>query len=349
MSNWRLFFHKLLNWEYWPLWCVYYPLFPFWVYYAVKARSFFFLTSCNTSITNGGLAMESKMDIYKLIPEDYIPKTVLVKPNITSKVLIDDAKKAGISLPFIVKPDIGMKAFAVAKIKTKEELELYISKIDVPFLIQELITYPKELGVFYVRLPDDPIGKITGIVYKKFLKIKGDGQSTMLQLIYKNKRAALQVNDLRKIYGDKINHVLNIDEEKILIPFGSHTRGSEFIDDSSKINPELNEAIDSICQEIEGFYYGRIDIKFNSYEDLEKKKNFSIIEINGSGAEPTHMYDPKHSIFKAWSIVLKHWNLMYTSAKQNKNKGHNYLSFKKGWEILSEHKALEKKLKQIVI
>ena len=349
MRSWYLFLHKLLHWEYWPLWCIYYPLFPFWLYYTIKAKSFFFLTSCNPSIANSGLAMESKMDIYDLIPNTYIPKTILVHPEETPVKMLSKAKSANINLPFIVKPDIGMKSFAVAKIHSLKSLSLYCSKIDGPFLIQELITYPKEVGIFYVKLPNESTGKITGIVSKHFLEITGDGKSTMLELILNYKRAALQSKDLKKIYSHKINTILKKGETLVLIPFGSHTRGSKFIDDSCKITSKLTHAIDAVCQQINGFYYGRIDIKFTSFKDLENQKNFSIIEINGSGAEPTHMYDPKHTIFKAWKIILQHWQWMYATAKQNKDKGYNYLSFREGWQILSKHKALEKKLKLIVV
>ncbi len=64
--------------------------------------------------------------------------------------------------------------------------------------------------------------------------------------------------------------------------------------------------IDQICQQVEGFYFGRLDIRYNNWEELKQGKNFSIIELNGAGSEPTHMYDPKHSIFFAWKEIIRH-------------------------------------------
>jgi hypothetical protein len=32
-------------------------------------------------------------------------------------------------------------------------------------------------------------------------------------------------------------------------------------------------------------------------EELEQGINFSIVELNGAASEPTHIYDPKHSLF----------------------------------------------------
>ncbi|MAL89541.1 MAG: D-alanine--D-alanine ligase, partial [Brevundimonas sp.] len=37
MSSLKLKWHKLTHWEYWPLWAIYYPLFPVWLYYSIKA------------------------------------------------------------------------------------------------------------------------------------------------------------------------------------------------------------------------------------------------------------------------------------------------------------------------
>ena len=75
----KLIIHKLLHWEYWSMTFIYYPIFPIWLYYAIKAKSFFFFNAANPSIKNGGMAMESKKDIYDLIPKEYIPKTALIE------------------------------------------------------------------------------------------------------------------------------------------------------------------------------------------------------------------------------------------------------------------------------
>jgi hypothetical protein len=36
---------------------------------------------------------------------------------------------------------------------------------------------------------------------------------------------------------------------------------------------------------------------YENLEQLKDGKSFKIIEINGAKSEPTHMYDPKHSLF----------------------------------------------------
>ncbi len=181
MTPFHLKIHKLLHWEYWPMEVIYLPVFPIWLYFAFKARSFFFFNAANPSIKNGGMAMESKKEIYDIIPSQYIPKTVLINKGMAYSKIICEIKIAGIQFPLIAKPDIGMKAFGVDKLDSEEELKNYINKFQEDFLIQELITYQNELGVFYVRYPGESKGKITGIVEKNFLSVTGNGVDSILQ------------------------------------------------------------------------------------------------------------------------------------------------------------------------
>ena len=73
------FFIKLLHWEYWPFHFVYGPLFPYWFLLCLRARSFFFFNTSNPTIKNGGFMMESKKEIYDLIPFEFYPSTFLFK------------------------------------------------------------------------------------------------------------------------------------------------------------------------------------------------------------------------------------------------------------------------------
>jgi hypothetical protein len=324
---------------------IYYPILPVWFYYAFKARSLFFFRAANPSIKNGGMSMESKKEIYDIMPEQFIPKTILIKKGTSLKNMLDLADKAEIRFPMIAKPDIGMKAFGVVQVKNNKELKDYSQKIGHDFLLQELITFPNEMGIFYTRIPGEPRGKITGLVAKEFLTIEGNGKDSILTLIKQNKRSNLQLSALKKLHGDYLKTILSPGEKFILVPFGSHTRGSKFTDISDRLNEQLFQTIDRICLQIPGFYFGRLDIRYASFNDLCEGKNFSIIELNGTGSDPTHIYDPAHSIFFAWKEIIRHWKLLYRISKLNFAKGNPYLSFQEGKEMLRENRILEAQLR----
>ena len=293
------------------------------------------------------MAMESKMDIYNLMPLDVRPKTLLAGKGSDYRQLIREAGAIGIEFPFIVKPDIGMKAFGVDKIEDPWSLQTYLEKSLQDFLIQEFVPYKNEIGVFYAKHPDWPQGVITGIVRKEFLSVTGDGKSTLLELILQNPRSHLQLAKLRDQLGSELRSIPEKGKNCVLVPFGSHTRGAKFTDETENASPELCSLIDGICSRIPGFYYGRLDILFDSYEDLNQGANYKIIEINGAGSEATHIYDPRHSLLFAWKEIIRHWNLLFHISLANNKKGHKFLSFREGAEMLRENSRLEAQLKAI--
>ncbi len=338
-------FIKLFNWEYWSFNVVYFPIFFYWFYLCLRARNLFFFSTSNPTIENGGYLMERKSDIYDIMPQAYYPKTLLVKENLSRaeiKVLIE---KNNFKFPVIVKPDIGGKGKGVRKIDNIEDVIAYIQYADFPMLVQTLVEYKNEVGIFYYRYPWDENGKISGIVAKEFLTVTGDGKSTLEDLVNQNPRYILQLDALRKMQEINLQEILASGEEKILVPFGNHARGAKFIDVSNKITFDLERKIDSICKQIPGFYFGRLDIMYSNWQDLTEGKNLSIIELNGAGSEPTHIYDPSHSIFFAWKEIARHLKILYRISTYNhKEKNTPYLSFKKGIKMFSDMRGVEKKL-----
>src|SRR6187431_740714 len=275
------FFIRLLNWEYWPFNVVYGPLFLYWFFLSLRARSFFFFNTSNPTIKNGGFLMESKKEIYDLIPSGYYPATLFFKASSSLQDILEQIKQRNLKYPLIGKPDIGMKGMMVKKLENQNELSFYAENSKVDFLIQEYVPFKNEVGIFYYRFPNEEKGHISGIVKKEFLTVIGDGVSTVEQLLLKNKRAILQLPGLRKEKNNKMNIVLKDKEELILVPYGNHVRGAKFLDDSRLIDEDLINTIDSICKKVKGFYFGRLDIRFKSWEELKQGKNFSIIELNG--------------------------------------------------------------------
>ena len=214
----QLKLYRIFHWEYWPFELIYFPIFPVWFYFALRARSFFFFNAANPSIKNGGMAMESKMEIYDMIPNKVIPKTAFVPVGTTLETILQKIADLDLSFPLIVKPDIGMKALGVEKIENREQLGAYAKRINHDFLVQELITHPEEIGVFYVRYHNEKKGRITGIVSKEFLGVTGNGKQTIEELIIENPRSHFQLAQLKRKYGKRLQDVLDAGERFILVP-----------------------------------------------------------------------------------------------------------------------------------
>ena len=280
---------------------------------------------------------ESKKEIYNLIPQQYYPKTELIEEAIAFERVVELVKTAQIQFPFIAKPDIGLRGSAVKKIVDLNDLEQYHAKANFNYLIQDLIPFKNEFGIFYVRFPNQKKGTITGIVAKEFLIVEGNGRDSIENLLKKNPRFAFQLKALQKELGPTLLKVLPLGEKLNLVPFGNHARGAKFIDASHLITAKLSETIDNVCQQIPEFYFGRLDVMYDNFGDLENGTNFALVEVNGAASEPTHIYDPKHSLVFAWKELARHITYMYQISVSNHSRGIPYLSHKAGMKEYNLH------------
>jgi len=334
----RRFFIRLFHWEYWPLFALYGPIFFYWVWLSARARSLFFHIAANPTIDNGGFALESKAKIAQLIPENWTPKTLLFLKH-TPWYAVEAALWAHqMNYPLVAKPDVGGKGVLVQIVRSPAELRTYIERVPVDYLIQAFVPYKKEAGIFYCRIPGQSKGRITGIVGKEFLQIVGDGTSTIRELILAEPRSLLQYDALRKTLGTKLSQIPEKGDRLTLAPYGNHARGAKFLDLSHLIDEEFHRSWDQICDQIPGFYFGRLDVMYDDWNDLKKGRNFSIVELNGAGSEPTHIYDPGHSLFYAWKEIIRHWKLLYRiSVKNHRERAVPYPTFRQGMTLLKKN------------
>ncbi|WP_440881551.1 D-alanine--D-alanine ligase [Tenacibaculum sp. C7A-26P2] len=304
---------RIFDWEYWPSFFFYIPNIPYALYLACKAKKLTFFTAANPSIKSSGNGTESKFKTLQLIPKKIRPKSILVKPNTGFNNITKQLENACISFPVIVKPDVGFRGLLVKKINNRKELKIYLEKYRIKIIIQEFINLNHECGIFYIRNPEKNKGTITSITLKKFLSVKGDGNTKLKNLIIQHKRAKHYIKEIHQSYFSEFEKIPQKGELVILSAIGNHSRGARFINGNHLINKPLNDRLDKISASINGWYYGRLDIKYNSLEELERGENFKILEINGIIAEPTHIYDSENSSYlKALKEIRYHWKKLYT-------------------------------------
>ena len=351
IRGWRKkpFWIRLFHWEYWSFNVIYIPIYPIFIFLCLRARSFFFYAAANPGIKNGGFLGESKKEIYRLVPENLQPRTIFFSAGTNPELALEQVISAGLRFPLIGKPDIGGRGRGVKKLDQNSDLLGYASLSPIDFHIQEFINYENEAGIFYYRLPGESHGNISGIVHKEFLKVTGDGIQSVRELLRRNPRAILQLKQLEKTEQSKLEFIPARNENFTVVPYGNHARGALFIDDSANITPALVKEIDNICFAIPGFYFGRLDIRYENRELLEQGKLFSVLEVNGAGSEPTHIYDPRHSLFFAWREIIRHWKILFNISRANHRLGYQYLTVTEGIRMFRKDGSDSKKLADVQI
>lgn len=275
---------------------------------------------------------ESKYDVLLLVPESLKPKTILIKLPATVTHVTEVMHQMGLTFPFILKPDLGERGWMVRRIKDEHDIELYLKEIKIDFIMQELIDLPLEFGVYYIRFPSQQQGFVNSITGKEFLSVTGDGKKTLQELILEKDRAKIQWTALRIAYADHLSEIIPPGKKIELVSIGNHCLGTTFLNFNHLINDKLNASFDTISKQINGFYFGRYDLRCASLQDLENG-NVKIMELNGCGAEPAHVYHPGSSLTKAIGVLITHWRNLYRVSKENHERGVPYLSLQEGKKI----------------
>lgn len=326
---------RLTHWETWDWRIKYVFISPAWFWYCLKARSPWFFTASNPGLAFGGFDGESKWEMYAQLPPARIPRSIFVScesPLDDVEILIS---RHGLTYPFAAKPDVGKMGYMFRLIHSSEEWKQYHFKVGCDYIIQEFISWPLEVSVFYYRLPGAKRGTITGFIRKDRLEVVGDGRSTLLDLMGKYEPVRFRMPEMKAKHKDRLHHVLPDGERYFLSPALNLSRGGTLVSLEQEKDERLLKIFDELSLYTGNLFYGRYDIKCASIEGL-KQGEFCILEYNGSGAEAHHVYGNGYNFFQACSILIFHWHMLYRISRLNHKRGVDYWPFKKGWRFLKQ-------------
>ncbi|HEU4633494.1 MAG TPA: hypothetical protein VFS22_05895 [Flavisolibacter sp.] len=335
--KWKSLWEKIGNWELWPFALRYMLISPVWLWYCLRSRSLWFFTASNPTITFGGFEGEGKKEMYELLPEQVYPRTIYITPGEDFDAVTKRIYGNGFTYPFVVKPDVGMKGLLFRKVDNEAQLKIYHDKIPMEYIVQELVEYPLEVSVFYYRYPNQQNGVITGFIQKELMDVTGDGQRSLWQLIEAHPKAKHRLEEMRIKHIENLETVIPKGERHILTHAANLNRGARFTNLKDLIDDQLLRVFDTLSHPTQ-FYYGRYDIKCRSVEDLKKGVHFSILEFNGSGAEPNHVYNAGYSLLQANREFVKHWKVLFEISRYNHQHGIDYWPFEKGLHFLRDAK-----------
>ncbi len=226
----------------------------------------------------------------------------------------------GLQFPVVLKPDAGQRGDGVSIVRSSEQLQEYLAHSSFPAVLQEYVP-GEEFGVFYYRYPADGPGRVFSVTEKRMPVLLGDGKRTLEELILADDRAVCMSDFYLHKNSERAQQVPAAGEGVQLVEIGTHCRGAIFLDGSDTISPALEEAIDRIARNFDGFFFGRFDIRVPSRQDLLEGRNLKIVELNGVTSEATHIYDPKLSLFYAYRVLFQQWRIAFEIGDLNRARG----------------------------
>ncbi len=324
--------------EFWPPFLFYIPVSIHYLCLAVKHRGLMLPTVSNPSIYSGGLLMESKSQILNLVPPEQrrwvAPWAVYTRPEASTPLnrVCEEAcaamEAAGLSFPIVAKPDVGQRGFGVRPVHNQDELSAYLAEFPtgVKVVLQKLIPYSEEAGVFYYRKPDEEEGKIISITLKHFPYVIGDGQRTLKRLILDDPRARVTRKVFFKRHQDRLDSIIEEGQKYPLVFAGDHSQGAVFRNGTDQATPELLRRVHEIASSMPEFYFGRFDIRCRSIEALKQGEELKVVEINGASSEATHIWDVRTTLVDAYSALFHQFRILFEIGALNRKRGFRTLS-----------------------
>ena len=303
--------------------------FPFYVYLGwqclIRRLSIKTLAKANYALDHGEIGLSSKFDSQMAFDQRYFMATELLKDSLSL-----DGKKAQIKqfveshqYPVILKSNLGSVGKGIVKLESDADVEKHTPRLLGDFIVQKYTQNPYECGVFFVRLGGKPM--ITGINKKHFPSITGNGVDSIDTLARNHYRYTSHWNSFLQDFDT--SEVLAAGQEKQLSFIGSHTLGCKFTDDSHLNTPKLEAAIFDFFESQPGFNFGRVDVKCAD-EEAFRRGEFVVIEVNGVASLPTHMFDPKLSVWQAYRIFFEHAVYLAKAANDHRDKDMDLMSYR---------------------
>jgi len=317
---------------------LYIPVGLYYIYLSIRYRSLTLPSAANPKIETGGFMGESKASVMEMVGEEqksWVAEYVSMKRNgVPGEKDLENAialmKEKKLEFPIVAKPDIGWNGYGVRLVEDNNHLLQYICDFphEEKIVLQRPVPFDGEAGIFYVRIPGEPMGKICSITLRYFPFVSGDGKSTLRELIQNDQRTRLRAGyylggkSEHVGFGDKDLEQVPQEGELIRLSFiGSLRVGGLYRNASHLITPELTDRFDQIAQSMPEFYFGRFDVRFESTDKLMKGEGLNIIEINGAGAEAIQAWDPNVPLMRLYSEFFKSYKLLFRIGNLNRARG----------------------------
>lgn len=330
-TRWRIRLARWRRWEFWPGGVFYVPIIGYIVARAVLTGALTRFTAVNPGVSHaGGLIGEAKhetLDPLAAGQPDFVAPFIRLPADLPPAQRIRRALVFGAEQttpwPLVLKPDCGERGRGVRIAHSAGAVHDYLTRLHVDVLVQAYVP-GSEFGVFYVRRPGEA-GQVTSIVEKQFPQIIADGRRSLAQLILAHPRARLVAPMLFDRLADQLDEVPARDARIPIADVGSHCRGSVFVDAGALRSEALTARIRALADAIDGFDFGRFDVRAESAEALAAGRGFRVVEVNGASAEPAHVYHPGTPLWRGVTTFCAAWHDMYRIGQANARAGAPWL------------------------
>lgn len=302
-------------------WLAYVPLLFHLIWLMLRFRSVTLFTAANPGIANGGAAGESKSASLEKLRrlEGVVPEYLVVPANLEPSARLRSVQqwmeRRQVSFPIVLKPDVGERGRAVAVARDHDELVQGLRRMRERAIVQCFVD-GGEFGIFYLRMPKEPVGQILSITEMIHPTVVGNGRTTLGDLLRAGPWIAARAAAQGVFDAARLRSVPAAGERVHLFELGFYSHDAVFVDRRDLRTPALERRIETISRSHPGFFIGRFDV-IAPNADAVRVARFKVIELNGVVSEQTHIYDPATGIVQAFRVLRRQWSNAFSIGAAN--------------------------------
>jgi hypothetical protein len=276
-----------------------------------------------------GMVGASKAHLNTKVNPIFRPKDALFHSGVTVEQMQRRIIEKKILFPIFIKPVKGERAAGVEFLRDKEALSHVIIDRKRSYIIEEAIMTHAEFCINVQRNLESNMFSVFSITERIIPKVTGDGLSSIRQLI-----PGLDLTDLQKqkienaLDSSFLNKVLERNISENVVRTASISYGTEYV--KLNLNPNqkklLEHQINQMLLPADGFNIGRFDIKANNLQAL-LVGDCKVVELNGIGGMPTHVYETHLSIEQKQNILDEYFELLQIFSRQQVSRGFKSIGF----------------------
>lgn len=308
---------ELAPWEFWPARLFEAPYYATLVFgCASRGLPLKSLAKANWALDHGEIGIGSKYATQMAFDQARFPATALLPAGLDAAGKAERIRQFARAngWPLILKPDMGAVGKGLLRLEGDADVDDALASLACDYILQAWVEAPEEFGVFWCR--EEGVGRISGINAKHFPTVVGNGRDDLGTLARAHVRHTrhwdlfLGAHDLERVPAKG---------ETLRLSFvGSHTMGCRFSDETQIATAALEQALARCLDTQPGYNFGRLDLRCESSEALCDGE-FTIIEANGVASLPTHMFDPRHGLGRAWAIFREHGRALVRIAAEQRH------------------------------
>lgn len=304
-----------------------------WCALALRHGGLTLATAANPAMEAGGLWGESKGQCLSLFGPHARARTapwIVVErgpgdvfDDSRVAAVCDALNRAGVSFPLVTKPDRGYQGWGVKLAHAPADLAAYLQALPegAGLVLQAYAPYAGEAGVFYVRRPGETRGRIASMALAYAPHVVGDGRRSLAALVHEDEVLRKSAAIYRARHGAEWSAAPEAGRIVALTGTRAARVGAVYRDACALVTPALEERIDAIARDIEGFHFGRFDLRFETIERFLEGEDFLILELNGAGAEMLHIWDGETTLLDAYATLWRQYSMLFEIAAENARNG----------------------------